>query len=772
MSAIEIPRAATLPRLGSAWPEYLTHFVGRASELNELAGWIRRGDRLITLCGAGGSGKTRLAVELAERQAARFSDGLVWVPLIRVDDQPGVAAAIASSVLGRPFPGADPIRAASRAIGRRSVVLALDNAEHVTDACVTATAQLAARCPSVVVIVTSRVPLRMAEEQVYAVPPLGHRQAVGEADDAQALFLDRAAIGAPAWSCSPATAGVVSQICARLDYHPLAIELAASWVRVLSPEDLLAELSRNLGTLSAVGDAVPDRHRSLHAVLRSTWEWLGDRERDVLAALGSFVESFSRDAAQTVAGASLSSLATLTERSLIRRMPQPSGGTRYHLHELVREFALGRLRSAGASRCAEIEDRHYRYYAGMVQAAAEVWDTLAEPAALDRIRADQGNVDAALARALDRESATEALRLVGGLFSYWNYSVPLAVRQPLLDRALALPDQAGADPAVRARALNVAGYVCARHDPATAHRRFREGVERYRQAGDRAGEAWSLRGLAYSHLIDGDAATADQFSAESLRICGQIGDQMGLAWSRYDRGELAFVRHDLDVAEPLLSESRVGFAEQGIDFGLYRAQVLVAEVHRLRGRWTEALTEYRQSLDQQRTRRFTMLGADILEGLAAVATDVGRPDVAAGLFGAGAAWWDATGRRRVSYRQPGFERVYAAARRQLADADWAERFGRGEELSTEETEIWAERIILELLAWCRGDAGPQLTPREVDVLRLVGEGLTNPEIAGRLVLSPRTVHAHLRSIFAKLEVSTRTAAALRAAELGLLGPRT
>jgi predicted ATPase/DNA-binding CsgD family transcriptional regulator len=763
--------ASALRPIPDGFPAYLTRFVGRQAEVEAVMGLLGV-TQVVTISGAGGAGKTRLVIEVARRAGGLFPDGQRWVPLATCDDPRLLDGFVASAVGLRQSFGPDVVRSVSGVFQGKRLLLVLDNCEHLGPACGELVSRLVAGCPGLAVLTTSRSLLKIGSETVYAIPPLGSWAATGRAeedepdDEASDLFFDRAGIGDPAWSTSRATRTVVRQICGRLGGSPLGIELAAGWIRVLSPDDLLAELDGNLEHLSAVDSTVIGRHQHLSSVLQSTWDWLSEHEQRIMAALSVFVGGFSRTAAQEVAGASLSTLAGLTERALIQRLPQLDGGTRYHVHELVRSFTLARLTET-SERLLDLRLRHFQYFDGLAQAALGVWDTPAEQAALDALDADVGNVDAALAGALDRGQATEALRMAGALFSHWIYRSPMADRRDMLDRLLALPQESGADPAVRARALNVAGYAHLTTDRDRAEQLFVEGLRHYRLAGDRRGEAWALRGYGYVHLTWGDTGFSQRCSRESLEICSEIGDESGVAWSLHDLAEAAFAAGDLGQAEQLLLQSLVALDRAGLTFGSYRGRLLVAEIQRRRGDHLGALTGFAETLRIQRKHHYTLKGADLLECVAALAVDLGRPELSVGLFGAARTWHQTYGFNRFCHDQPHYDKAYGIARRQVGLEDWDAAFGAGCRRTPEQAQSDLERAIIVLTEWCEHSLMTGLTSREIEVLRHVSQGISDADIAAHMVLSPRTVQAHLRSIYDKLGVHSRTAAALEAVRLNL-----
>ena len=350
-----------------ALPTYLTRFVGRDREIAAVLSILLPG-RLVTICGVGGAGKTRLAIEAAKRSRAHsgaIADHEVyWVPLGAVVDPTEVPAAVATGIGLAGSVGDRALMPVVRALTDRQALLVLDNCEQVAAACREAVASLLAACPTVTVLATSRIPLELPAEEVFAIPPLGG--AALRADpfesDAVALFLDRATSVAGSYALTEHNARTLGEICDVLHGLPLAIELAASWIRVLSPRDLLDHLWQADIALASDTALVEERHRSLAMILDSSWRWLSARERTVLSALAIFVGGFTREAAEAVVDADLGVLAALAERSLIQRLPDAQGGSRYQVHELVRQYALRHAADDGPIRA-----RHFAYFLELVE---------------------------------------------------------------------------------------------------------------------------------------------------------------------------------------------------------------------------------------------------------------------------------------------------------------------------------------------------------------------------------------------------------------------
>jgi predicted ATPase/DNA-binding CsgD family transcriptional regulator len=749
-------------------PTYLTRFVGRDREIATVLSILHPG-RLVTICGIGGAGKTRLAIETAKRSRAGYGptdDGgeVYWVPLAAVADPMGVPTAVATGI-GLPGPLGDrPLAPVLRTLRDRQALLVLDNCEQVAAACGELVASLLLACPRVTVLGTSRIPIQIPAEEVFAIPPMGGAALPSDPfeSDATALFLDRATSVAGGYALTEHNAKTLGEICDVLHGLPLAIELAASWIPVLSPLDLLDHL-RQADTALASGTAVvEERHRSLAMILDSSWGWLSPRERTVLSALAIFVGGFTREAAEAVADADLSVLATLTTRSMIQRLPDAWGGSRYQVHELVRQHALGQIDDDRSIRA-----RHFAYFLELVESLETSWNTQPEPLWSNPIRADLANVSAAMMWALDQGAAEGAFRLEVGLGRFWPFSVPPpALRLAWMEAALDLPWSPSSVIGIRARARAywTSGLLKCRADPVAAQGLLQQGLILFQEIGDQAGVANCILTHGAASLLVGDPEKGRREIAESLVLSQACGDALGVAWCYDLLGIAAFVLGDYTEGSSHLLESATQFESLDAPLGACHALVDLGLTLRLEGKLPAALNAYRKALRYQRDYRFTTESADTLDGIAAIAAALNRLDLAAKLFGTAAGWRETYQQEQWFPMPNDFHESAASVRRRLGERAWSETYEEGRKLNSEQALRVAEGAVSALEEELqRRSSG--LTAREIDVLQLVADGLSNAEIADRLVLSERTVHAHLRSIFDKLGVNSRTAAAHAVASL-------
>jgi predicted ATPase/class 3 adenylate cyclase len=548
-------------------PVPTTPFLGRAEELQELTALLRRDDvRLVTLTGPGGTGKTRLGLQAAADVTDVFEGGVWWVPLAAIRDRELVIETATQSL------GAQGDLAEH--VGDRSMLILFDNFEQVTSAAQDV-ASLLDRCPRLTVLVTSREPLRISAELEFAVDPLREQEAV-------ALFRTRALAVRRDFSAN----GEVREICSRLDHLPLAIELAAARVKVLSSRAILDRLEQRLPVLGAGSRDAPERHRTLHATIAWSYELLSPEEQHVFAKLAVFRGGWTFESAEAVVRAHLDALAALVDKSLVRQHDE-----RFQMLETIREFAEERLRESGEA------DADYRRHAGYFVALAEASHPkiAGEPGAwLARLEAEHDNFRAAIDRLIDAGERGEVARLCGALWPFWYLSDHVLEAARRLDDALAAYEVADE---VRARALNGATAMALERGDIEAGRRHAEAALAIHET---AGDAWALANsrflLAQVSASEGDWATGRDMLEDSRRTFRELGDDhftmlstRTLAWMYEELGDTGRYR---ELTEENFRRARAT-GNKRIEA---RAQASLAGFAVEEGRVADGIAMYRSSL--------------------------------------------------------------------------------------------------------------------------------------------------------------------------------
>jgi predicted ATPase/class 3 adenylate cyclase len=534
----DFPPPRTLDARPNNLPLQLTSFVGREAEIAEVERLLGQA-RLLTLTGPGGSGKTRLALQVAAELLTRFQDGACFVDLSPVTDPALVPAAVANA-LGVPETAGRPILdGVKEHLRHRELLQVVDNFEQVAEAA-TQIEELLTAAPRLRTLVTSRVVLSLPGEQEYPVPPLhvpdparlpSGPAALG-AVEAVRLFSERARAANPRFELTEHNAQVVAEITARLDGLPLAIELAATRTKVLSPEQILSRLERRLAILTSGARSLPERQRTLRAAIAWSHELLDPLERRLFARLSVFTGGWTFESAEEVCDPeglgidALDGLASLVDKSLVRRTEPPGAPARFSMLETIREFALEQLR-AGADLEAVVR-RHAEHF---LRLAVEAEPHLTGPdqaAWLDRCDIEHANIRAALRLAIDTGQADAAQAAAGALWRFWQQRGHLAEGGRWLEEVLAMPS-GQAPTAARAKALTGAGGIAWWTDRAAARARYGEALAIERQLGDPGRLAEALYNHSFVVAAEDDLQGAARLLDESLALFRQVGDERGAA---------------------------------------------------------------------------------------------------------------------------------------------------------------------------------------------------------------------------------------------------
>jgi predicted ATPase len=631
-----------------------TPFLGRERELQEVVELLaRENNRLLTLTGPGGSGKTRLALQSAGWAAERYPHGVFWVPLAPLRD-PELVLESASLALGASDGLADFIT-------NKRLLLLFDNFEHLLEAA-SGLSSVLSSCPHLDLLVTSREPLHVAGEQEYAVPPLVHEEAVG-------FFASRARAVDPEFRPEQA----VSEICRRLDDLPLALELAAARVKALTPQQILERLEQRLPLLTGGTRDAPERQRTLRATIEWSYELLSPAEQVLFARLAVFRGGCTLEAAEEVPGADLDTLQSLVDKSLVRHRDG-----RYSMLETIREYAAEQLQQSGESEA--FARRHAEFFLALAEEAephlladSEEW--------VARLEGDHDNVRAAFDE-LERAGAGELLlRLTGALWRFWYLHSHFSEGERRVESALAT---APGESVTRAKALNAASVMALNlGEHAAAFTRAEQALELYRRSGDRWGAAYSemLAGSALGEQRDYEAAVPRL--EESIREFRELGDDhfTGVALTNLSWivGDLGDKKRERSLQEEVLELSRT-LGIRGLEaYSLSQLGML----ERDEGRPADGVP-----LVQEGIRIMSELGDRLnlainLGRLANLLALTGQSRRAAQLLASSQHLTEELGVREPFWASERNEKTRAMVREQLGDASFAQAWNEGRRLSAD-----------------------------------------------------------------------------------------
>lgn len=671
------------PSSTAALPVPPNPLVGRDRELQELAALVaRRESRLIVLTGAGGSGKTTLALEAARRAAGSFANGVALVELAPLRDSALVVPTIAQALGVREDPEAEPLETLAEALARQELLLVVDNAEHVSEAG-PSYAHLVAQAPRLALFVTSRAVLHVSGEHVFPVAPLAE-------DAAVELFLQRAQLLEPSFALVSENEADVREICRRVDCLPLALELAAARIRTLTPRALRERLSTRLGVLTGGPRDLPARQRTLRETIAWSVDLLDDDGRRVFSRLAVFPGGASLEAAEEVCGADLETLAALVDGHLIVR-GEVGGEPRFEMLETIREYALETLHEPGIHR------RLARYFAAFTKSSSPMQlDNL--QGWVERIDPERDNLRAALAWSLDADEREIFVRLASSTWRYWWVRWFVEEGRHWLDTAVEVSsDQTSSLQAAALEGAAALAWAC--RDWARSAELAERGRVLFAELHDPLGEAACLRMLGHFSFHQGDYVAAEQLHMRSLPLYEKVG-YSARRFALLNAGWAAAHKGDTQLGTDRLGEAWELNRAAGDRWGVAMSQLLLAHIAVDTSRFEDAASYVGPALSLFREMGFVQYQSGCLQVIAAVIRERGDAAEAARLLGAAETLLGRRGEGRpgapAGPLAPGHQRIVDHVRDELGEPEFDLLWAEGQELAETDALDRAQRALDQL----------------------------------------------------------------------------
>ena len=703
-------RRATALREGEGYqipnnlPAQATSFVGRESVLRECDRLLGA-TRLLTLTGMGGSGKTRVALRLAESRLETRSDGVWFVDLAPLTDGERVVEVVAAVLGAREQPGLSPLRALIEHVGARRMFLVLDNCEHVIAGVHAFVLALLKGCEEIRLLATSREALGAAGETVFAVPTLslpsaaeGRGAAAAASSEAVQLFVERAAAALPGFALEDAHASAVAEICRRLDGIPLAIELAAARVKVLGVEQIRARLDDRFRLLTAGARGAVPRQQTLRATIQWSWDHLAAPEQDLLRRLAVFAGGWTLERAAITVGEQtdefevLDLITRLVEKSLVVVEPGPAGATRYRFLESVWRFALEMLEASGEA--PAVRARHLALYLALAEESERHVGGPDQAEWFADLQREEENLLGALAWCPRAQGGEDfALRLAASACRYWSARGQYELGRRKLDEALR---GGGSQPTpARAKALvRAGGFALYQTDANAAKPLIEASLAIYRALGDRKGLARALSGLGVVAMYQSDLDAAQSIAEESLAIYKELGETRGEAQAIHNLAYVAWCRRDAAAARDRYQEALARFEAIGdeLSAALTLAGLGLVHLHLPAPDPAGSARHLRGALGRVQRLAAHRPGLYAIEAVAELGMSRGLAAEAARLLGAAESLREELGSPTFPAEREERAALRSRVREQLGADEFAAAFAAGLELSFESALEEAARL--------------------------------------------------------------------------------
>jgi predicted ATPase/class 3 adenylate cyclase len=695
---VEFPPLRTLEAYRNNLPLQPTIFIGREQEVEEVRGRLLRPEvRLLTLTGPAGTGKTRLALQVAAEVLEEFEDGVFFVALAAVGD-PGLVASTIAGTLGVVEVGDKPLLESLKDhLRERRMLLVLDNFEQVMEASPLLD-ELMGMAPGLRFLATSRAPLRLYGERSFPVPPLSVPDPRRLPDvkalsqyEAVRLFIERAQDAKPDFNVTSENAPAVAEICVRLDGLPLAIELAAARIRLLPPRAMLAKLSSRLKLLTGGARNLPERQRTLRGAIEWSHELLTPEERTLFARLSVFAGGRTLEAIETICDPEgdldvLEGLESLLEKSLLRQEEAPGGEPRFVMLETIHEYAREKLEESGEAQ--ELRRLHAEYFLAMAEEAEPHMTGPEQVVWLDRLEAEHDNLRAALSWSLESGNIELGLKLASATNHYWIYRGHLSEAARWLEQALERTEEV--PEAVRAKALRSAGGLAiflGSHEQTDTF--LQEAAALYRKLGDDWGVARVVNSLGNSAADRGHWQRAEALYREALELGRNLKYEDAITDSLINLGWAALCQENYDQAT-VDSREALGLAQDNKDKGSVAAASLNLGWAELgKGDRAQAGALFRESLSHLRELNDPVNIAECLEGFAGVAGAQGDGQRTARLYAFAESLRESLGTPLLPGDRPRYERHLSLARSLLDEVSWKQAWKEGRAMKFDEAITYA-----------------------------------------------------------------------------------